>query len=153
MRSAIPFDESLLLFSDQTQFILDGQTNLTPSNVTVTVTTEYENNAGSVKPVGTGSNVFFSYDRGSYSGFREYYVESDGETNRGEDITANIPKYIPSNLFKVALANNDNTLVALSSTSSENIDYMFINGFMQMVKDYKVLGINGNLELTQILQY
>ena len=119
LRSAIPFDESLLLFSDQTQFILDGSTNLTPSNVTVTVTTEYENNAGSVKPVGTGSNVFFSYDRGSYSGFREYYVESDGETNRGEDITANIPKYIPSNLYKVALANNDNTLVALSSTSSE----------------------------------
>ena len=119
LRSAIPFDESLLLFSDQTQFILDGSTNLTPSNVSVTVTTEYENNTALVKPVGTGSNVFFSYNRGSYSGFREYYVESDGETNRGEDITANIPKYIPSNLFKIALANNDNTLVALSSTSSE----------------------------------
>ena len=119
LRSAIPFDESLLLFSDQTQFILDGSTNLTPSNVSVSVTTEYENNTEIVNPVGTGSNVFFSYNRGAYSGFREYYVESDGETNRGEDITANIPKYIPSNLFKIALANNDNTLVALSSTSSE----------------------------------
>ena len=120
LRSAIPFDESLLLFSDQTQFVLDGSTNLTPSNVSVSVTTEYENNTEIVSPVGTGSNVFFSYNRGAYSGFREYYVESDGETNRGEDITANIPKYIPSNLFKIALANNDNTLVALSSTSSEN---------------------------------
>lgn len=119
LRSAIPFDESLLLFSDQTQFILDGSTNLTPSNVTVTVTTEYENETANVKPVGAGSNVFFSYKRGSFSGVREYYVESDGETNRGEDITANIPKYIPSNLYKFALANNDNTLVGLSSTSTE----------------------------------
>ena len=43
------------------------------------------------------------------------YVESDGETNRGEDVTANVPKYIPSDLFKFAIASNENILIALSS--------------------------------------
>ena len=97
---AIAFDEQLLLFSDQTQFILAGGASLTPNNVNVTVTTEYENSA-KVKPVGSGSNVFFGFDKGKFSGLREMYVEDDGETNKGEDITANIPKYIPSELFKV----------------------------------------------------
>ena len=119
LRSAIPFDEDLLLFSDQTQFILSGGASLTPANVTVNVTTEYENVTGSVAPVGAGSNVFFGYERGNYLGVREYYLESDGETNTGEDITANVPKYIPSNVFKFALASNENILVALSSTSTE----------------------------------
>ena len=119
LKSAIPFDEDLLLFSDQTQFILSGGASLTPANVTVNVATEYENTTGTVKPVGAGSNVFFGYERGNYLGIREYYLESDGETNTGEDITANVPKYIPSNVFKFALASNENILIALSSTSTE----------------------------------
>ena len=47
-----------------------------------------------VKPVGSGTNVFFAFNKGQFTGVREMYVESDGETNTGEDITANIPKYI-----------------------------------------------------------
>ena len=111
---AVAFDEQLLLFSDQTQFILAGGASLTPNNVNVTVTTEYEN-SNSVKPVGSGSNVFFAFDKGKFSGLREMYVEDDGETNKGEDITANVPKYIPSELFKFATASNENILVCLSS--------------------------------------
>ena len=118
LNHAIAFDEQLLLFSDQTQFILAGGAALTPNNVNVTVTTEYENSK-TVKPVGSGSNVFFGFEKGKFSGLREMYVEDDGETNKGEDITSNIPKYIPSNLFKFATASNENILVALSSTPFE----------------------------------
>ena len=115
LKHAVPFDERLLLFSDQTQFILESSgTSLSPNTVSVTVTTEYENSSV-VKPVGAGGNVFFAFDKGRFSGVREMYVENDGETNRGEDITANVPKYIPSDLFKFAIASNENILVALSS--------------------------------------
>lgn len=115
LKHAVPFDERLLLFSDQTQFILESSgTALSPNTVSVTVTTEYENSSV-VKPVGAGGNVFFAFDKGRFSGVREMYVESDGETNRGEDITANVPKYIPSDLYKFAIASNENILVALSS--------------------------------------
>ena len=118
LKNAIPFNSDLLLFSDQTQFLLSGGTSLTPANVAVNVATEYEA-LDSVKPVGSGSNVFFGFNKGQYTGLREYYVESDGETNEGEDITANVPKYIPSNVFKFAIASNENVLVALSSKATE----------------------------------
>ena len=118
LKNAIPFNTNLLIFSDQTQFLLSGGASLTPSNVAVDVATEYEA-LDSVKPVGSGSNVFFGFNKGEFTGLREYYVESDGETNEGEDITANIPKYIPSNVFKFAIASNENVLVALSSKSTD----------------------------------
>ena len=118
LKHAISFDEKLLLFSDQTQFILSGGTNLTPGNTSVNVTTEYET-LDTVKPVGAGNNVFFGFNKGQFTGVREMYVEADGETNQGEDITANIPKYIPSDVFKFANASNENILVALSSKTGE----------------------------------
>ena len=118
LKHAVAFDEKLLLFSDQTQFILSGGASLTPSNVSVNVTTEYET-LDSVQPKGSGNNVFFAFNKGQFTGVREMYVEADGETNQGEDITANIPKYIPSDVFKFAIASNENILVALSSKSGE----------------------------------
>ena len=114
LNHAVAFDEKLILFSDQTQFVLQGGASLTPNNVNVTVTTEYENSK-KIQPVGSGTNIFFAFDKGNFSGVREMYVEADGETNQGEDITANVPKYIPKNLFKFANASNENILVALSS--------------------------------------
>ena len=118
LKHAVSFDEKLLLFSDQTQFILSGGTNLTPGNTSINVTTEYET-LDSVKPVGAGSNVFFAFNKGQFTGVREMYVEADGETNQGEDITSNIPKYIPSEVFKFANASNENILVVLSKKAGE----------------------------------
>ena len=118
LKHAVAFDEKLLLFSDQTQFILVGGASLTPGNVSVNVTTEYES-LDSVSPVGSGNNVFFGFNKGQFTGVREMYVESDGETNQGEDITANIPKYIPSEVFKFANASNENILVLLSNKTGE----------------------------------
>ena len=118
LKHAVAFDEKLLLFSDQTQFILTGGASLTPGNVSVNVTTEYET-LDTVQPKGSGNNVFFAFNKGQFTGVREMYVEADGETNQGEDITANIPKYVPSEVFKFAIASNENILVALSSKSGE----------------------------------
>tara|TARA_R100001530_G_scaffold1181_1_gene2041 strand:- start:4891 stop:7284 length:2394 start_codon:yes stop_codon:yes gene_type:complete len=114
LKHAVAFDEKLLLFSDQTQFVLTGGTSLTPGNISVNVTTEYEN-YDTVSPIGSGNNVFFGFNKGQYTGVREMYVESDGETNQGEDITSSIPKYIPSEIYKFAIASNENILVTLSN--------------------------------------
>jgi hypothetical protein len=118
LKHAVAFDEKLLLFSDQTQFILTGGASLTPGNVAVNVTTEYES-LDTVSPVGSGNNVFFAFNKGQFTGVREMYVEADGETNQGEDITANIPKYVPSEVFKFANASNENILVLLSNKTGE----------------------------------
>ena len=118
LRSVISFDENLLLFSDQTQFMLTGGNTLTSENVSINTATEFETST-SAKPVGAGSNVFFAFNKGSYTGIREFYVEGDSDTKKAEDITANVPKYLPSNVFKLTSATNENILIALSSNSDD----------------------------------
>ena len=121
LRSAISFDEQILLFSDQTQFILAGAGGtITPENVSINVSTEFEASS-TVKPVGAGSNVFFAFDKGSFTGFREFYVKSDTDTKSADDITSNVPRFIPSGVFKLAIATNENIMLALSSNEQNAI--------------------------------
>ena len=120
LRHAIPFNEELLLFSDQTQFVMAGANVLTPSNVVINATTEFESTL-KAKPVSAGRNVFFVFNKGDFSGVREYFVDTDADTNDAEDITAAVPKYIPKNVFKLAIATNENFLAVLSSDEQNSL--------------------------------
>ncbi len=124
LRHAIPFDETLLIFSDQSQFILGGgQTFLSPKNVNINVTTEFEASLGA-KPVGAGGNVYFPFNKGAFSGVREFFVNVESDANDANDITGHVPKYVPKNIFKMAVATNENILVALSS-EQQNCLYVY----------------------------
>ena len=114
LRHAISFDEELLLFSDQTQFILSGGSTLTAENISINVTTEFEADKN-ITPVGAGSNVYFGFNKGNFTGIRELFIASDTDTKQADDITANVPKYIPANVFKLSSATNENIIVGLSS--------------------------------------
>ena len=118
IKSVISFDEDLLLFSDQTQFMLTGGTTLTAANVAINVSTEFETSS-TAKPIGAGSNVFFCFNKGNYTGVREFYVSGDSDTKKADDITAIVPKYLHKNIFKLASATNENILVCLSSESAD----------------------------------
>ena len=123
LRHAISFDEELLLFSDQTQFILSGGATLTAENISINVTTEFETDKN-IKPVGAGSNVYFGFNKGAFTGVRELFIASDTDTKQADDITANVPKYIPTNVFKLTSATNESIIVALSS-DEENAVYVY----------------------------
>jgi hypothetical protein len=122
LRHAISFDEELLLLSDQTQFILTGANVLTPTNVAINVTTEFENDRN-IKPINAGSNVIFGFPKGNYVGFREYFISSDTDVKQAEDITANVPKFIPKNVFKITTATNENIVVAITS---DEVNAMYV---------------------------
>jgi len=120
LKHAIPFDEELLLFSDQTQFILSGGATLTAGNISINATTEFETSEDA-KPVGVGSNVFFPFKKGEFTGFREFFVSGDNDTKSADDITGNVPKFVPKNVFKLATATNENILIALTNEESNAI--------------------------------
>jgi hypothetical protein len=111
---AVPFNQNLLLFSDQTQFVLSGGDILSPSTVSVATTTEFEG-SGQVRPVGAGPNVYFPVTRGSYSGIREYFVEADTLTNNATDVTSHCPKYVPGDIAVLESSSNEDMIVALSA--------------------------------------
>ena len=113
LKHAIPFNEDLLLFSDQSQFVLKGSTTLTATNIDVSATTDFEN-SDLCKPISAGKNVYFVFKKGDYSGVREFFIAPDTDQNDADDITAAVPKYIPSNVYKMAVATNENILCLLS---------------------------------------
>ena len=129
LKHAVPFNKQLLLFSDQTQFLIDQNDILSPKTIGIKVVTEFPCNA-KVKPVGVGKNVYFPADKGDWSSVREYFTDFNDLSNDAIDVTAHIPQYIPSDLYKMSVAINEDIMVALS-TKAPNSLYVykyFFNG-------------------------
>lgn len=113
LKHAVPFNESLLLFSDLTQFRLTAQDLLTPETVAIDVTTQFEATLNA-KPVGAGRYVFFSTRKGKWSGIREYFVDVDAQVDDAADITAHVPNYLPGTVRKMEASSNEDILLVLT---------------------------------------
>lgn len=120
---AVPFDKSLMLFSEKAQFILTANGALTPTTAALDVSTRFESD-NSVKPVGAGPNVYFGVPRGEYTGIREYFVQEDSFVNDAADVTAHVPDYVPKNLTVLASSSNEDLLLA-SSAEERNAIYVY----------------------------
>lgn len=120
LRHAVPFSEQLLLFSDLTQFVLRADGNLTPETVQVEVSTQFEASL-KTKPVPAGKYVFFPTKRGKWSGMREYFVDSDKNTNDAADITSHIPSFIQGEVKKMAASSNEDTLLLLTDDTPYDV--------------------------------
>ena len=114
LKYAVPFNEQLVLFSDQSQFTLDAEEVLSAKTVSINQTTEYEIDDG-VKPIGLGQNIYFGISRGSFAGVREYYVNADTEIKDALDTTVNLPRYISGGLNGLKGSSAENTLFAFAS--------------------------------------
>lgn len=120
LKHAVPFNKQLLLFSEQTQFLIDQGDLLSPKSIGVKVATEFPCNI-IAKPVGIGKNVYFAVDKGNNSSFREYFTDLNNQANDAIDITAHIPQYIASSIYKIAAAVNEDILVALSTADPSTL--------------------------------
>ena len=123
LRHAVPYDEHLLLFSDQTQFILKGGDILSQETVSIDTTTEFESSL-SAKPLGVGNNVYFAVNKGRYSGVREYYINTDTLANDAADITGHVPQYIAGSINKIAAATNEDVMMFKAETE-DNVLYVY----------------------------
>ena len=110
---SIPFNDKLLLFSDQTQFKVSSGDIFSSKTVSISQTTEYENSIF-CSPVTSGKNIYFAFTRGEYSGIQEYYVSNENLNYIGVDITSAVSKYISGNVTKIATSQNEQVLVVLS---------------------------------------
>lgn len=120
LKHAVPFNKQLLLFSEQTQFIIEQNELLTPKSVGIKVATEFPCNT-TAKPVGIGKNVYFAVDKGDWSAFREYFADLNNLTNDSLDITGHVPKYVPGGVYKIAASTNEDILVALSTKDTSSL--------------------------------
>ena len=113
LRHAIPFNETLLLFSDQTQFMLNAGDSLTPETVSINQTTEYESSL-QAEPVGAGEYVYFATNREGYTGVREFFVQADTSSNIAIDATLNVPRYIKGKATSLVSNSNEDMIFVLT---------------------------------------
>lgn len=114
LKHAVNFNKQLLIFSEQTQFLIEDTGILTPKSISVKVVTEFPCNT-STRPVGVGKNVYFVADKDEWSQVREYFPDANNFSYDSLDVTIALPKYIPSGVFKISAAPNEDMVVALSS--------------------------------------
>jgi len=110
LKHAVPFDESLIMFSDLQQFKLTSTDALTPLGATIDVATQFETST-KVKPVAAGKFIYFPFKRGTFSGLREYYVDMTTESNDAQEITAHCPEYLDGTVTKLVSSSNENILI------------------------------------------
>lgn len=115
LRFAVPMNNALMLFADQSQFRVNaGSDGLTPNSVSIDTASEFEMNL-KARPVGIGTEVYFATEAGNNSRVREYFVDPEALSNDASDITAHVPRYLPKNITKLAGNANEDVLFALSS--------------------------------------
>lgn len=110
LKHAVPFNDSLLLFSDLTQFKVTGEPILSPDTINVSSTTEFEASLRA-KPAQSGRFVYFGSRRGDYSGLWEYFVDTDTDTNNAVEITAHVPEYLDGELKSIQASSNEDMII------------------------------------------
>jgi len=121
LKSAVTMGEKLILFSEQTQFVLTSSAdNLTPKTANVIVATEFESSAAA-QPVGSGSSIYFLTQKGSFAGIREYIIQGESQIRDAANVTIHVPRLIPTNVFKMAVSTNQDILLVLGSDNPNKL--------------------------------
>ena len=120
LKHAVPFNESLLLFSDLTQFKVTGDPVLTPETINVANTTEFEASLRA-KPSQAGKFVYFASKRGAWSGMWEYFVDTDTDTNDATEITAHVPEYLDGEVIDIQASSNEDMICVRTDNDPQSV--------------------------------
>jgi len=120
LKHAVPFNNTLLLFSELTQFKVTADPILTPETINVSSTTEFEASLRA-KPAAAGRFVYFATKRGAWSGMWEYYVDSDTDTNDAAETTSHVPQYLDGEIKKIEASSNEDMILVQTTGETESV--------------------------------
>jgi len=125
LRSAVPFEDSMMLFSDSQQFIISsGSQPFTPKTCFMTPATSF-NFEPSVPPVLSGPNVYFIEPNGTHSILREYFVVPETVTYDAALLTKHTPTLLPQYIQKIIPVTNQEMLLLPSINNHEIYVYKY----------------------------
>jgi len=128
LKNAVTMGEQLILFSDQTQFVMASSSDtFTPKTANVIVATEFES-SDLASPVGSGSSIYYLTDKGDFAGVREYITQENITLKDAANITIHVPRLIPKNIFKFAVSTNEDVLLLLGS---DNPNKLYVNRWLE----------------------
>lgn len=108
-RTALQFNRDLVVFGDSMQAVVPGGGALTPSNASVSLTSEFSCDSRIV-PIVAGQTILYPNRRNSaYAGVLEFvpspYTSSQYTST---DATVHLPRYIPGRIMKMVLSSVTN---------------------------------------------
>jgi hypothetical protein len=124
---AVPSNEELVLFSDQTQFKLQAADTLTPKTVSLPTVSDYDN-ITTVAPKALNDFIVFAFKRGASSGFIDYAVDPDTAKFKGFDVTEHVPSYLEGEVEAFDVSSLANLVVA---KTDECTDTLFVYQFFK----------------------
>ncbi len=113
LKSAVGFQENLILFSENAQFALKGGDLLTPNTVSVNPITNFDFTT-KIDPLPLGSYIYYPFTRGAFTGLREFTVNATTDNYDSTEVTEHIPSYIPSNIIDMTGTSTEDMIALLS---------------------------------------
>ena len=122
---ATPFSDRLILFSTRTQFALQGETILSPATASISQVTNFDIDTG-VDPFTVGPSLFFAFNRGTYSGLREFYRTGDSEIQfDAVEASAQVPRYVKGPIKKITASSHEDVVVMMGSEADTMYVYKY----------------------------
>ena len=108
------------MFSRNGQFVLKSGDLLTPDSVSITPITNFEYDTN-VAPAAVGSYIYFTFQRGSFSGIREFTVNSTTDNYDAVEITEHVPTFLPNNLDILVGSTSEDIMLGFARTSPKTL--------------------------------
>lgn len=120
LKWATPFRKLLFLTSDNAQFEVSADTNLTGETAVIDLTTTYS--ASSVaKPTVMGDTLYFASHSPDAAVLYEYFFDEASLSNTASDVTKHVVDYVPREIIRIATEPVSGTVFSLSSGESNAI--------------------------------
>lgn len=125
LRYAIPFDTRLVVFGDIAQVQVTSDGTLTPKSGRADVLATYEFSRES-RPQSSNGRIYFVAPRGSdYSTIYELSTDRVGGVTGADDLTEDIPRYIPAGVDRLANCPVNYTIVYGKSGGTSLYPHLF----------------------------
>ena len=124
LKHVAAFQEKLIVFSEETQFVIKGNELLTPKTINISPITEYVASS-KVRPLGLGQFIYFPFTRNSFGAVNEYFMDVSNDNMRADEITEHIPRYIAGEIRHMAGTNSEDCIVCLGSSLKEAYIYKY----------------------------
>lgn len=108
-RTAIQFNRDLAVFGDSMQAVVPGGNALTPTNASISLTSEFSCDSR-VSPIVTGQTVLYANRRNqNYAGLLEFIPSAYTSSQYvSQDATVHLPKYIPGRIMNMDVSSVTN---------------------------------------------
>lgn len=124
LRWGVSYNRNLVIFGDKRQYIISGNTALTPTAANMSVMTVYPD-AATCRPMAAGGQIFYARDREGSVGVHQIQPGAYVESAESFAASAQIGTYIPAPAAEFALVAGAPSLLAVRSRVKGNGLWVF----------------------------